>query len=83
MCLADNMGQLSDLGKALVLANNQGLTTCLSIRAPVAPIIPSTPTSEARMPAVVVASIVGQTNILIITSEVGQPVTEVDGFYSR
>lgn len=81
MCLADNMGQLSELGKALVLANNQGLITCLSIWELVAPIIASTPASEARMPAVVVASIVVETNILIITSEVGQPVTEVDGLF--
>lgn len=50
------MNQLSQLLKALVLENDQGLTTDLSIPVSVTPIVNSTSASEAQIPAVMISS---------------------------
>lgn len=74
------MDQLGQLRKALVLANDQGLTTGLSVWVPVTPVVSSTSASEAQMSTVVVNLEVVDNTILITFLEVGQPITEAASF---
>ncbi|CAI8608332.1 unnamed protein product [Vicia faba] len=69
------MNQLSQLLKALSLANDQGLTTRLFIQVLVAPVVASISAPGARIHVVMVASEVVKTIILVLTPEVGQSAT--------
>lgn len=66
------MNQFSQLRKALVLANDQGLTVGLSVPMPATLVNASTSVSDAHISIVVIILKIVETNIPILTLKMGQ-----------
>lgn len=65
------MNQLSQLRKALELANDKGFVVGLSIPMQVTPIFASTSVLEAQIPTVVTTSKMFETTVLTTTPKIG------------